>query len=322
MIIIGEGVVNPLYTRVTVTRAYMQAEIAIHSKILANPIQPSSTLYVGKYGKFYVDNLIQQGENIILQAFDPLAYYTKYRLATVFTTTEHSWRSSTNRRALGVMYDFLAAQTNATDLDRLDITLNAPDEDGGELAVVDARYDCLFDVYTKIPESYDPSCRMDITPVASMAGNTIYKPKLGNDTPLRIETPYVVDYAQHASFPTQAIVLGYERTETTVGEGDRQIFVNAPLTKGQYFLTEEGNNALAEAKAGAANITVRMLEKYLPNIKPADSILLGDDPYTVYSIEHTTSPQGEWVYLACGGRVMSVADRINALIAADYAARY
>lgn len=331
MIIIGGSAVHPLYTRVIVSRSCLTAEFAVSRFSIVDQIQPSTEFFSPDYGRFRIDSVTRQGETYLIRAYDPLAYHAKYRVCRQQLGAETGVWHTENHMAATTLYNLINSQANHTTLADYKAQLAvAPSPDPGEITVtLDVRYDMLFDVYSQIVEAIDPSCRLSISNPASYTGNTVYTPEYSSEVPQVLTQPQIIDYSYHATMPDFAFVVGKgdgpQRPTQEVGTGKIETFVNVPFAV-QAALSVMGRNAINSAKTEAENITVKMLTKHVPaGLKPADTIKFAFNPadlYRVQSIEYTTSPAGDIAYISCGGRVMSVADRINALIAADYAARY
>lgn len=328
MIIVGTQSIHPIYARVHVTRCEIYAEICVYRRSL-HPIPACGDriLILEPYPAYVcVDALITQRENVIIRAYDPLTYHLRYRVVTQ-PDRGAEWKYE-DKKAPSAVYTILQNHTTSTSLTRLGVTINplsADYEDAGPVVPFAMRFDTLYPVYTSI-FAISPQTRVRI---AKIGTNTEYTIEYAPDTDIHhISGAYTYDYVYNQSVPTACVVAGdgigqtrpYFRTADT-SPIPREMFATSRYSL-DVLLEFDGKNALSAAKSKNTNITLRLLAKHIPDgMYPGSTMIVGDTSYIVYAIEYTTSPRGEIAYISAGGRVMSVADRIDAIIAADYAAK-
>lgn len=328
MIIIGMQSIHPIYARIHVTRMEIYAEICVYRRSLHQiPACGDRILILEPYPAYVcVDALITQRENVIIRAYDPLTYHLRYRIATP-PQGGVEWKY-TDKKAPSAVYTILQNHTESTTLAKLGAIINPLDDDYkdvGPVVPVALRFDTLYPVYASI-FAISPQTRIRI---GKNGSNTEYTIEYAPDTDIHhISGGYTYDYVYNQSIPTTCVVAGvgigaerpYVRTDDTA-DIRREMFAMSRYSA-PALLMLDGRNALSAAKSKNTNITLRLLAAHTPEgMYPGSTMIMGDTSYIVYAIEYTTSPRGAIAYISAGGRVMSVAERIDAIIAADYAAK-
>ncbi len=332
MIILNDYAINPVYTRITRYRMYIFAEIAVNANQIPDRITPGTEIIDQNVGILYIDTAITQGNTMIIRAYDPLAFVAKHTVCD-HMNGNNVW--SDTGRITRLVYNLINAQATKDVLPRHNIEMWEPTAESTKEVKITVRNDMLFDVYTQMPDQYDPQLRMNITHGGGLDGKTVYQPESTADPEsIAISADYAVDYANLQTTPTQAVVCagaGRFRDITPVPQdvtNPLQIYVNARA--GETALIA-GNTALTSAAAQAESTTIRVLTADLPaDISPGDILInmpsavlpASNTARVINAIEYASSSRGDIAYVMCGGKILGVADRINAIIAADYTARY